>query len=154
MATKAIFAKGTLLQSSDGAPTTPVFATIPEVKTITGPGMDSEELDVTSHDTPGYFRDFIGGLRDWGTLSFQLQYNAQEAKHVLIFNDYKDRTMREYKLIMPHQTDPAPASSATMSFTGYVKGAPLTLPFAGVITQDVEIRIVANPMPTLVPTPP
>src|SRR5262245_14939125 len=96
----ATFAKGTQLQSGDGgSPET--FALIPEIKSITGPGMTAEELDATSHDTPDAFRDWKQGLKDWGTLSFALQWIPANAKHKLLFADYKAGTERNYKLIFP-----------------------------------------------------
>ena len=72
----------------DGATPTEVFTLIPGVRTINGPDMSAEQIDVTSHDTPGGFRTKIQGLKDWGVLSFEMLWDPNDAKHLALFNDY------------------------------------------------------------------
>lgn len=69
---KAYFAIDTHLQIGDGATPTEGFDTIPGVGSITGPGQTRDTIDVTSHSSSGGYREYIGGLRDGGELSFDL----------------------------------------------------------------------------------
>jgi predicted secreted protein len=139
---QAIFAKGTQLKVGDGATPTEVFTLIPEIRSITGPSMSAEVIDVTSHDTPGGFRDKMQGLKDWGVLSFEMLWVPNNPKHLQLFSDYVAGTQRNYKLVVPD------AVSTTLSFRGFVGNNPTTAPFDGALTKTVEIVIMGSPAPT------
>lgn len=137
------FAKGTQLKS-EGAPG--VFTLIPEIRSITGPSMNADILDATSHDTPGGFRDKKQGLKDWGALSFEMLWIPTNAQHALLFADFSvsPGVERNYKLIFPN------AAATTFSFKGFVSSMPITAPFDQLLTMNVEITILGSPAPTLV----
>jgi hypothetical protein len=63
MASIAKISNGTLLKIGDGA-SPENFTTIPEVMRLSGPSVRFDLLDVTSHDTVGFFREWIPGLAD------------------------------------------------------------------------------------------
>jgi predicted secreted protein len=137
----AIFAKGTQLKVGDGA-AVEAFALIPGIRSITGPSMSADVIDVTSHDTPGGFRDKIQGLKDWGTLSFELLWDPADARHQQLFDDYVAGTVRHYKLTYPD------VGNTTLSFSGFVSNNPTSAPFDGALTKTAEIVIMGSPMPT------
>ncbi len=101
--TLAIDAYGTLLQSGDGqAPET--FTTIAEVTEIGGPSLVLDPLDVTSHESPGAFREFVGGLLDGGEVTFTINYVPTAGTHdgtTGLVADMVARTVRNYQLIFP-----------------------------------------------------
>ena len=138
----AIFAKGTELKVGDGATPTEAFTLIPGIRTITGPSMSAEVIDITSHDTPGGFRDKMQGLKDWGVLSFELLWEPSEPKHEQLFTDYVAGTVRNYTLTYP-DTD-----NTTLTFAGFVGNNPTSSPFDGALTKTAEIVIMGSPMPT------
>jgi predicted secreted protein len=137
----AIFAKGTQLKVGDGATPTEAFALIPGIRTITGPSMSAEVIDITSHDTPGGFRDKMQGLKDWGMLSFELLWDPAEALHQQLFDDYVAGTVRHYTLTYPTTTP------TTLSFSGFVGNNPTSSPFDGALTKTAEIVIMGSPQP-------
>jgi len=139
----ATFAKGTQLKAEV---TTGVFTLIPEIRSITGPGMSADILDATSHDTPGGFRDKKQGLKDWGTLSFEMLWIPANAMHQLLYADFSvsPGIERNYKLIFPN------AGLTTFSFKGFVNSMPITAPFDQLLSMNVEITILGSPAPTLV----
>jgi predicted secreted protein len=139
---QATFAKGTQLQAGDGA-ASEVFTLIPEVRSITGPSMSADVLDATSHDTPGGFRDKKQGLKDWGTLSFEMLWIPSNAMHLQLFADYKAGTERNYKVIYPN------VGNTTFSFRGFVSNNPMSAPFDQLLTKTVELVILGSPEPTL-----
>jgi len=138
----AIFAKGTQLKVGDGATPTEAFTLIPGIRSITGPSMAAEVIDITSHDTPGGFRDKMQGLKDWGMLSFELLWDPGQLKHQQLFTDYTTGAVRHYKLIYPD------AGATTLSFSGFVGNNPSSSPFDGALTKTAEIVIMGSPMPT------
>ena len=72
---------GTLLQRGDGAAPTEAFTTIGEVLNIGGPSLAQEVVDVTSHSSPGAFRQKVGGLLDAGEISFDINFGPTEPTH-------------------------------------------------------------------------
>jgi len=50
------------------------FTPLAEVLDITGPEFDLAQIEVTNQDSPAGFREFIPGIADPGTLSFDLNY--------------------------------------------------------------------------------
>ena len=144
---QAIFAKGTQLKVGDGAEPTEGFTLIPEIRSITGPSMSAEVIDVTSHDTPGGFRDKMQGLKDWGVLSFEMLWVPSNAQHLALFADYVSGAQRHYTLTVPD------ADLTTLNFTGFVGNNPTSAPFDGALTKTVEIIIMGSPAPTYTTTP-
>ena len=72
MATKAVTSHGTLLKVGDGA-SPEVFATIAEVKDISGPGTTLSTEDATNHDSGGW-REPVPTLLEGGEVTFDLNY--------------------------------------------------------------------------------
>lgn len=135
MATQAISAYGTLLKRGDGgSPET--FTTVPEVRSISGPTMETDEADVTTHSSAasGAFREFILTLIDAGTVEFDMNYVPGNAVHQGIRNDFLARTTRNWQLVLP-------SAVQTLSFAGYVKTMPMEFPVDDAITVKVTIRL-------------
>jgi predicted secreted protein len=144
---QAIFAKGSQLMVGDGVTPTEGFTPIPEVRSISGPTMSAEQIDVTSHDTPGGFRDKIQGLKDWGVLNCEMLWVPSDPNHLQLFDDYVAGTVRHYKLTVPD------AVATTLNFSGFVGNNPTQIPFDGALTKNVEIVIVGSPAPNYTTTP-
>jgi predicted secreted protein len=138
---QAIFAKGSQLKVGNGATPTEVFTTIPEIRTISGPSMSAEQIDVTSHDTPGGFRDKIQGLKDWGVLTCEVLWVPNNVQHLQLFDDYVAGTVRHYKLTVPD------ANQTTLNFSAFIGNNPTSIPFDGALTKSVEFVIVGAPAP-------
>ena len=119
MATAAISGYGTLLKIGDGgSPET--FTTIGEVRSISGPSMETDEIDVTTHSSAaaGAFREFILGLIDAGSVEFDINYVPGDATHISLRTSFLARSLKNYQCVLP-------GAVQTISFAGYVK----TMPF-------------------------
>lgn len=80
---------GVQLQRGDGA-ATEVFTTIADVTSLNPPNISRETLDVTSHDSPNGWMQFLGSLKDPGEVSADVNY--QPDKHDLLVSDFEDAT--------------------------------------------------------------
>ena len=139
MASNAISAYGTLLKRGDGgSPET--FTTVPEVRSISGPSMETDEADVTTHSSAaaGAFREFILTLIDAGSIEFEINYVPTDPTHLGLRNDFLARTKRNWQLVLPGNVQ-------TISFAGYVKTMPFDFPTGGPITQKMTIRCTGAP---------
>lgn len=136
-------AKGTQLQAGDGGSPTETFQTIPEVRNISGPSMQADEVDFTNMDTVGSYKDFKQGLKDWGSVQFEVNWIPSDSLHQQIFDDYVSGDIRNYKMILPD------GGSTTFTFAAFVKGMPASLNPNQPATIRVDLRVVADPAPTL-----
>ncbi|MGA5669017.1 phage tail tube protein [Streptomyces pseudogriseolus] len=89
---------GTQLERGDGAGTE-VFTPIANVTNITPPGIERETYDVTAHDSPDGWREFIGGLKDGGEVEIELNYDPRE--HDVLVSDFEDSDPRNYRIVFP-----------------------------------------------------
>jgi predicted secreted protein len=138
-----IFGKGTRLQRSDmGSP--PTWATIAEVKSITGPSMKGATLVVTSHDTLGNWEEKLAGLLDAGELTFAVNFIPSHVTHnatVGFVADFVNRTKRDHRLIFPD------GPQTTWNFpNAQVTGCPITAPVDNVLESNVTLTITEPPI--------
>jgi len=106
---------------------------VAEVTSIGGPGMTRESIEVTSLDSVDGYKEFIGGLRDGGSVS--LSMNFTRASYALMKADFEDNTRQNYKIVLPD------AEETTLEFEGLVMEVPLKVDTGDKITSDVNIKI-------------
>lgn len=109
---------------------------IAEIRNITGPGMTRDFIDVTNLDSTGGFREFIGGFRDGGELTFSMNFTVDGYGELLA--DYNSDTAQSYELILPD------SGATTFSFSGYVTNLPLNITPDDAMTCDVTIKITGE----------
>jgi len=137
--TSAVFAHGTLLKLGDGGgPET--FATIAEVRGISGPSLAADAIEATNHDSEEAWREFIGGLKDGGEVSFDINFIPDEGTHDASTGlaskvGYKDN----YQLVFP--TSPA----VTWSFPAVLTGFEPTAPIDDVLTAAITLKVAGKP---------
>lgn len=93
-----IDAFGIELQRSD-MEETPAFTAIGSVTNVSGPEIERETYDVTAHDSVDGWREFIGGLKDGGEVSIELNYDPRI--HDTLVEDFEDTEPRDYKMVFP-----------------------------------------------------
>lgn len=122
---------GTALARGNGA-TPEVFATIADVTNISAPGLARETYDVSSHDSPDGWREHIGGLKDAGEVSLDINYKP--ANHDVLIADLDDDEPRAYKLVFPDGTEWA----LQLILTGLEPSAPHDGQLTGTVTFKVN----------------
>src|ERR1700681_1253297 len=104
MTTIAKIANGTLLKIGDGTGTE-AFTTVPEVMKLSGPTSKFDLMDVTSHDSSGYYREFIPGLLDGDTVKAEINMRFSNTLHKGIRVDNAAATKRNFKIVFPDSSD-------------------------------------------------
>lgn len=138
MPTQAKAAYGTKIKMGDGgSPET--FTEIPEIGDITGPGMEVETEDVTTHSSAGSGanREFLATMITNTDCEFEMNYVAADPMHVALINAAKNRTIKNFQKINPLATQ-------TTSFTGYVVGITFADPVDGAQKCSVTIKPTAG----------
>jgi len=137
----ATFGKGTLLRR-ETAPGSGVYETIAECKTISGPGTDADEIDITNQDSVGAVREFLRGLINPGEITTEVNFDPNDATHdgsTGCFADLLAGTVRSWRVVFP--TTP----TATLQFTAFVKGFPMTSPVDNVLTASLTLKLTGLP---------
>jgi predicted secreted protein len=131
-----IDAFGSTLARGDGATPTEVFTALARVTNISGPGRSRETYDVTAHDSPDGWREFIGGLKDAGEVSFDLNFNP--AVHVPIADaEYAKATPTNWKLTFPE--------GSVWAFAAILTSDESSAPHDGKLEGSVTLKISGKP---------
>lgn len=130
----AISGVGTSFTRGNGEASTETFTAIAEVNSISGPGMSRDFIDVTSLDSTGGYKEYIGGFRDGGTLS--LNMNLTLAGYNSMKDDFEDDDSVNYQVVIP--------STMTLDFAGFVTDLPMDITPGDKITCNVTIKITGE----------
>ena len=146
MATKAIAGVGTLLQRADIG--TADYFTIAEIRSISGPTMSKDTIDVSSFDSEGGYREYITGFKDAGELVMSMNFTNDSLTQTLL--DYNTNRANHYRILFPNQ------ERTTLAFDASVSGMPLDVPVDDAVTMEVTLRITGAvnqvPAPNILPT--
>ena len=135
----AKISNGTLLKVGDGA-SPEVFTTVPEVMRLTGPSVRFDLLDVTSHDTIGFFREFIPGLADGEKIAASVNWRPSNTVHKNLRIDAYARTLRNFKVVFPDSAD------NTVTAATYIESQ---IPKADVgtpLSMDISLKVTGAPV--------
>lgn len=129
-------AKGTTMEISDVAsPAT--YVPISQVRSIAGPTVKPNIVDVTTHDTPGFWRRKIAVLIDAGTVSFDLNFNVADATHAFatgLWNQMVGLVLSGFRNIFPN-------GAGTLKYKGYVGQHEFAAPVDNVLMAKIQLAI-------------
>ena len=118
--------------------TTTEWQDIAEVKTISGPGMSRDVIDVTSLDSTGGWREFIAGFRNAGTVVLNMNFTRDT--YDIMWADFGDDDVQYYEMVL---SDP---ENTTIEFTGLVTELPINVSADDAVTNDATIQISGVPV--------
>ena len=136
----AIKARGTKIKIGDGG-TPETFTTIAEVTDISGPTDDTEEIEVTNHDSPAGTKEVIMGDRDLGTLTFSGNFIPTNATHDWLTGMvavHKAGTKHNFQLVYPD------VGNTTRAFQAYIKTLTVKAASKAVLSFDGTLRITGD----------
>ena len=108
-------------------------ATVSEVNNISGPNITRAVIDVTSLDSTGGYREFIGGFRDGGEITLNMNFTRDT------YDDFKDLIELDdsasFEIVLPD------TGATTFTFVGWVTAVSIAVPLDDKVTSDVSIKI-------------
>lgn len=131
---------GTSLARGNGAEPE-VFAAIAGVNNLTPPGLSRETIDVTGHDSPNGYREFLGGLKDAGEFSAEINYKP--SAHDTLVDDLEDEDPRNWKIVFPDGT----VWTYPAIMTGFTSAAPHDDKLSATVTFKVTGKPDITPAP-------
>lgn len=116
------------------------FVLIANVTNIGGPARKRETIDVTSHDSPEQWMEFIGGLKDGGEISLDINYDPAETTHDLD-DDFDDTEPRNYQVVILPDT----ADEHTWSIKGIMTELSDEFPYDDKMARSMTIKVSGKP---------
>ena len=122
-----------------------------DLTNISGPTMSAEEIDVSSHDSTGYFREFVAGFLDGGEVSLEGNLTVGGGADDLV-DAFADRVSRNFAVVFP-ATGTSAASTYTYlghwlrwTFAGTVTGVETAAPYDDKAGFSASIRVSGQPV--------
>jgi predicted secreted protein len=132
-----IDARGTTLSRGDGD-TPEEFTPIANITSLTPSGITRDILDVTAHDSEDGYREFVGGLKDPGEVSFDVNYDP--AVHDFLIEDFDSTDPVNYEISFPDGT--------LWQFPAIITGFEPDAPFDNKLTASITLKVTGKPQLT------
>lgn len=127
---------GTKLQRGDGAaPET--FAAIANVTNITPPSTSRNDIDVTAHDSADGWMEFVGGLKDAGEVSVDINY--EPAVHDVLLDDYDADDLITWRIVFPD------TAATTWEFKAFLSGFEPEAPSDDKLAASLTFKVSGKP---------
>lgn len=123
----AVFAQGTPVAYENPAST---WNDIPDCGDYELPSESAEDIDVTSHSSPGARKEYISGLVDSDEMSLPIKYDPAEDHH----NYFRDNIGASVNLRTTWK------DGSTTTFAALIKGFTRGAPVNGVYTASITFR--------------
>jgi len=109
------------------------WVNIAEINSITGPTKSRDTIDVTSLDSTGGYREFIGGFRDGGTVTLPMNFTRDT--YDLMNTDFESDALQNYEILLPD------SAGTSFEFEGLVTELGLAIPADDKVTADVTLKV-------------
>ena len=112
---------------------------VANVTSVEGPGLSTELVDVTAHDSAGSFREQVPTFLDGGEVTLRINYDPAAVTHKNaaggLIKLWKDKTRSAFAVTYP-TTPPL-----SVEFFGYVTAFSGSAPFDGKLEANVTLKV-------------
>lgn len=106
---------------------------------ISSPSMSQETIDVTTLDSAGEYREFIGGFKDGGEVSASGFFNPQDEGQAAVYTALENSTTEDFAIEFPA------AMNAKWTFKGVVTAYNTTAELEEAIGFEITIKVSGKP---------
>jgi predicted secreted protein len=131
----ALSAQGTLFQVENTT-----FTTIPEVIRGNTPSIRVEQIDVTSHDSSGGFRESLAGFKDAEDVTLELNWVPSNTVHTFLQTTAAAGTVVDWKTSLPGTGD------KVCSYSGYIQSLVITANTGEALRATLVIKVSGEPV--------
>jgi predicted secreted protein len=126
------------LRDSNGAG---VYSLVANVSDLSGPSRSREAIEVTAHDSPNQYREFVKGLKDGGEVTITINYDPGNSTHSALDADFEEDDPRNYRIIVL----PGDADEHTWTFSGLITSIGDEFPVDDRMEREVTFKISGKP---------
>ena len=115
-------------------------ASIGQVRSITGPTIKPKIVEITTHDTPGFWARKLAVLIEAGDISFEVNFDKADATHAFttgMWNQMIGLVKTGLQMVFPN-------SAGTLVFPGYVAQHEFNVPVDNVLACKIQMAITDN----------
>lgn len=133
---------GTQFKRETNTPGT--YQTIANVTDISGPSREREAIEVTAHDSPDQYREFVKGLKDGGEVEVTLNYDPGVATIEALDDDFEEDDLRSYQVVI----FPGTADEYTWEFDALITSLGDEFPHDDKMERTCTVKISGKPLLT------
>lgn len=133
---------GTQFKRETDTPDT--YEVVANVTDISGPSREREAIEVTAHDSPDQYREFVKGLKDGGEVEITLNYDPGVAVIERLDDDFEEDDLRAYQVVI----FPGTADEYTWDFDGLITANGDEFPHDDKMERTVTVKISGKPVLT------
>lgn len=131
------FGFGTVFSVTYGDPT-PALTPIASLTSIKGVELTADDVDVTAHDSPNGYREFIQGLKDGGTIEVEGNYTNVESQ-VAMVDLFHSGEVVAMKIQFPN-------ALGNWTFSGYVNKVATDAPMDDKLGFSASVKVSGKPV--------
>ena len=133
-----ISAFGSGLFIGDGAAANEQFSRLAGLLTLGGPTQARDSIEVTDHDSPEGFREFIAGLGDGGEISLDLNYLPGDGTQNILTQLIRVGATRNFRIVWP--------GGVNWSLKGIITGFDPTGAYDGKLEATATLKLTGAPV--------
>jgi len=118
------------------------YSTIANVSDLSGPSRQRDAIEVTAHDSPDQYREFVKGLKDGGEVTATLNYDPGQSTHSDLDSDFEEKDLRSYQIVIL----PGDDNEHTWTFNALITDLGDSFPVDDRMERDVTFKISGKPI--------
>lgn len=120
-----------------------VYGVVANITDISGPSREREAIEVTAHDSPNQYREFVKGLKDGGEVELTLNYQPAIASIAALDADFEEEDLRNYQIVI----NPGKAGREfTWTFAGLITSLGDEFPHDDKMERSCTVKISGKPL--------
>lgn len=117
------------------------FQVIASCTDISGPSREREAIEVTAHDSPDQYREFVKGLKNGGEVQVTINYQPGDTTHQILDEDFEEDDLRNYQVVIL----PGEADEHTWTFAALITSIGDEFPHDDKMERAVTVKISGKP---------
>lgn len=118
-----------------------VYVAIANVSDLSGPSRQRDAIEVTAHDSPDQYREFVKGLKDGGEVTATINYDPGQATHGQLDSDFEEHDLRNYQIVVL----PGDVNEHTWTFSALITDLGDSFPVDDRMEREVTFKISGKP---------
>lgn len=118
------------------------YVAVANVSDLSGPSRQRDAIEVTAHDSPDQYREFVKGLKDGGEVTATINYDPAQNTHQALDDDFEEKDLRSYQIVIL----PGEADEHTWTFNALITDLGDSFPVDDRAEREVTFKISGKPV--------
>jgi predicted secreted protein len=118
------------------------YSAVANVSDLKGPARKRDAIEVTAHDSPNQYREFVKGLKDGGEVTATINYDPGLSSHNALDADFEEDSLRSYQLVLL----PGDPNQHTWTYSALITDLGDSFPVDDRMEREVTFKISGRPV--------